>query len=146
MLSYHVAKGILPAGSLKDGQAITTLLNEKKPTSLTIHKENGVVELVHPDGEFEEAGGDHGGHMHDEEADEHESHGHEEGTHADELVAADLTFEGVYTSGKSKYIVHAIDHVMIPEAALSGLKKAQAAIAVSHPTLMRCFGSRCSGG
>lgn len=131
VLSYHVTKGILPAAGLKDGQALTTLLAEKKPT-LTVHKDKGTVELVHPEVEFEEAGDDHAGHAHaEEDEDEHEGHGHEEGTHADSVVAADLTFEGAYAAGKSKYIVHAIDHVMVPEAALPGLKKAQAAIAKS---------------
>lgn len=120
VLSYHIAKGVLPSPALKNGQAVATLLAEKKPT-LKIMVDAEGVDLVHPDIGFEPLGAP-------PEPKAPAEPGVPAGMHADEVVAADLTFEGPFVAGKSKYVVHSISDVLVPEAVLAGLKKAQAAI------------------
>jgi hypothetical protein len=44
-------------------------------------------------------------------------------TKSSDVEGVDLTFDGKYTPGKSTYIVHAIDEVLIPQSAVASLKK-----------------------
>jgi hypothetical protein len=57
-----------------------------------------------------------------------------DGEDSDTIVAADLTFDGPYVPGKSAYIVHAIDGVMIPRSAVPADAKPAAGAAAAGAT------------
>ncbi|KAI8466895.1 MAG: hypothetical protein J3K34DRAFT_524143 [Monoraphidium minutum] len=116
VLDYHVIKGVLPKSKLKDGMMLTPLLAKAKPYKVVLAKD-GSVSLLHPEVEIEPYNPDTRPAA-PEAPEEHE----------DELVVLDRTFEGAFAPGKSKYVVHVVDHVIVPEAAVPGILKAQKAI------------------
>jgi len=122
VLLGHVVKGVLPADKLKAGTVLNTLA--PKATLKVYVPKSGGLELIHPEV-----------HLDDDEEEAHETdHGHAD-EHADDVVATNLTFEGPYKPG-SKYVVHAVDHVMVPQAAGPALQKLAAKAASGRKMLL----------
>ena len=118
LLRFHASKSVLPSSALKDGSTVTTLL---------------------PGGSFKVArdeGGDDGGDAAIEllvplvdlatKAVDTES--------TDALSATDLTFErGAAYKGGGRYVVHAVERVLVPPALADSLRGVTAAVAKSRP-------------
>ncbi|GBF97435.1 hypothetical protein Rsub_09601 [Raphidocelis subcapitata] len=113
VLSYHVTKGVVPASALKDGATIATLLPKE---TLKVAVDGKDVELVHPEVDIDGDDAD------DKDADDHGD------DHGDEIVSVDQTFEGPYRPSFSTYIVHGIDHVMVPKSAATAVQKLRAGV------------------
>lgn len=131
ILGYHIVKGVVPADKVTNGAVLTTLAPKG---TLKVYRKGKVLELVRPETNLVEEAtvvvpepADDGKDNDKDDADDapghkdvdHDAHGHPEGTEADSIVATDLTFEGPYVPGKSTYIVHAIDEVMVPPSAVA---------------------------
>lgn len=105
---------MLTSDKLTNGLSFLTTLPNSKP--LKVHKTKEEFELLHPQV-----------YIHDDDDQDDEEH---DGDFA-EIEGADLTFEGPFNKSKKTYVVHAIDSVLIPEAAVPEVKKARQAIEVS---------------
>jgi hypothetical protein len=114
LLSYHITKGVVPASALKDGATIATLLPKE---TLKVAVDGKDVVLVHPKVELDPEDKDD-----DDDDEDHASH---EGHH-DDIELFDQTFEGPFRPSVDKYIVHGVDHVMVPPSAVAAVQKLRA--------------------
>jgi hypothetical protein len=126
ILSFHLVKGVVPAAKVTDGAVLATL---SPKDSLKVYRKGKDIELLRPEVALTELEVNVPDAPDADDADDaaeekerpgkkdHDAHGHPDGMEADAVVAADLTFEGPFVPGKSTYIVHAIEDVMIPPSA-----------------------------
>jgi hypothetical protein len=108
---------VLPAAKVTDGAVLNTL---SPRGTLTVSKQGNTVELVFPEVELNPAAETAAERA--EEETEHKAHKHPAGTDTADVVATNLTFDGPFVPGKSTYVIHAIDEVMIPASAAAAAR------------------------
>ncbi|KAI8463348.1 MAG: hypothetical protein J3K34DRAFT_527077 [Monoraphidium minutum] len=100
IVGFHVTKGVMPAANLHDGASIKTLADG---AALRIVRDGDDIEIASTLIDVESADSD-------------------DPEHTDFVSHADLTFDGFYDK-KSKHVIHAIERVLVPQAAAAAMRQ-----------------------
>jgi hypothetical protein len=109
-MSFHTVRGLVPSSAIRAGRTpVATLLGN----GLNVVKDyKGEIDVEYVGAEIDR---DHDGDD-DDDNDDFD-------TKSSDVHGVDLTFDGKYTPGRSNYIVHAIDEVMVPSSVAGSLRR-----------------------